>query len=338
MPAVHSLAGRLAEHTARHDLRSRWFGVGRSVIAAAQLSVLLLTPLKALLVPVVGMGEFPRCDTVRAASALCLGGDAVGAEPRRWLLIVVLLVAASGYRPRWTVIPHAWAAYSVAVSISVPDGGESVGMIMCFLMIPIGLADRRTWHWQRPESALAPSWRTVSLAAFLAIRVQIAYLYLDSALSKFGVADWANGTAEYYFLRDGMFGVSRPWDGVLLWMSKSPLVVVSLTWGALLIEIAIGVCLLSSGRRRKVGMVLDIVLHGSIILTMGLWSFALAMIGSAIVCATPDRRPAEPVAVGSGSDTGSDIAGARADAAGRAADPCPECGAHAPSAAAVSPV
>lgn len=282
---------RVADMVGGHDLRSRWFGVGRSVIAIAELSVLLLTPMKALLVPVVSMGDFPRCNSVRAASALCLGGASVNDEVRRWVLVAVLLAVASGYRPRWTAIPHAWATYSIAVSIAVPDGGESIAMIMCFLMVPIALADDRTWHWQPPTSTLSPSWRALSFVAFLAIRVQIAFLYLDSAISKFGVADWANGTAEYYFLRDNMFGVGAPWDSLLLWLSKSPLIVVALTWGALLIELAIGICLLSSHRRRRAAMVMDIVLHGSIVLTMGLWSFALVMIGSSIVCATPDQAP-----------------------------------------------
>ncbi|WP_414167356.1 sporulation-delaying protein SdpB family protein [Streptoverticillium reticulum] len=290
MPAVQSLADRLAERTARHDMRSRWFGAGRTVIAVAQLSFMLLTPVKALLVPVVGLGDYPHCNSVRAASAMCLGDTGVGPEAQRWLLIVILAVAASGYRPRWTAIPHAWATYSIAVSIAVPDGGESVAMIMCFFMIPIGLADDRTWHWQQPTRELAPSWRTLTFVAFLAVRVQIAYLYLDSAISKFGVADWANGTAEYYFLRDNMFGVGKPWDGLFLTLSKSAFVVVALTWGALIIEIAIGVCVLASDRWRKAGLAMDIVLHGSIILTMGLWSFALVMIGSAVVCATPEGR------------------------------------------------
>ncbi|MCC2277760.1 hypothetical protein LKL35_20390 [Streptomyces sp. ET3-23] len=289
-PAVQSLADRLAARTARHDMRSRWFGAGRTVIAVAQLGFLLLTPMKALLVPVVGMGDYPHCNSVRAASALCLGSSGAAHEAQRWLLVVIVAVAASGYRPRWTVIPHAWATYSIAVSIAVPDGGESVAMIMCFLMIPIGLADDRTWHWQQPTRELAPSWRTITFVAFLAVRVQIAYLYLDSAISKFGVADWANGTAEYYFLRDNMFGVAKPWDGLFLALSKNALVVVALTWGALVIEIAIGICVLASDRWRKAGLAMDIVLHGSIILTMGLWSFAMVMIGSAVVCATPEGR------------------------------------------------
>ncbi|WP_438290869.1 hypothetical protein [Streptomyces sp. HUAS TT7] len=71
MPAVRNSVQEMADRLA-----------GRTVIALAQLSVLLLTPVKALLVPVVAMGEYPRCDSVRGVSALCLGGDALGMEPR----------------------------------------------------------------------------------------------------------------------------------------------------------------------------------------------------------------------------------------------------------------
>ncbi|MEV4448502.1 MULTISPECIES: hypothetical protein [Streptomyces] len=35
------------------------------------------------------------------------------------------------------------------------------------------------------------------------------------------------------FLRDNMFGVAKPWGGPLLTLSKYPLIVVGMTWGAL---------------------------------------------------------------------------------------------------------
>jgi antimicrobial peptide system SdpB family protein len=319
-------AAHVAGRTARFDLRTRWFGTGRTVLAAAQLSVLLFTPLKALLVPVLGMGHYPRCDGVRAASAVCLGGDAVGDEARRWLMAAILLLVASGYRPRWTALPHLWVAYSVAVSISVPDGGESIGMIVCFLITPIALADDRTWHWTPARRDQGPSRRVVTCVCFLALRAQIAYLYLDSAISKFGVADWANGTAEYYFLRDNMFGVGQPWSSLALWASTYAVVVVAMTWGALLTEIAIGVCVLAKGPWRKAGMVLDILLHGSIVLTMGLWSFAFVMIGSSVLCATPvDAHRERKGARGPGTATGTAPSGTE-DGAGTSGVPAGEAG------------
>jgi antimicrobial peptide system SdpB family protein len=280
----------LATHVENWEPRSVWFGCGRSILAIAELSVLVFTPIKALLVPAIGMGEAPRCDAVRAASLLCVGGHVVGLEACRWIMIAILVVAASGYRPRWTVLPQAWTVYSIAVSITLPDGGESVAMLMSALIVPICLADDRVWHWQRPVTTAASSWLTVSFVAIWAVRTQLAFVYADSSLSKFGVADWANGTAEYYFLRDNMFGVDGPFAGLLLSMSKSVPVVIGMTWGALIVELVIAICLLSSDRWRKVALLLDISLHAMIILTMGLWSFASVMIGSAVVASTPNMR------------------------------------------------
>ncbi|MER6069677.1 sporulation-delaying protein SdpB family protein [Streptomyces sp. NPDC001817] len=283
-------AARLQRGLSAFDFRSRWFGVGRALICFAELTVVLITPSKALLTPVLTISNGARCGGVRAASAYCLVGGTSHAEYARWILVAVLLVAAVGYRPRWTAIPQLWAIYSIAVSITVPDGGESVGMIMSLLMLPILLTDNRTWQWSPPTKPLSPSGHAVAYAAFWVVRLQLAYIYLDTAISKFGVADWANGTAEYYFLRDNMFGVAKPWDGLLLALSKYPVIVVGMTWGALVVELLIAVCILGSDRWRKVGLVLDILLHGSIILLMGLWSFALVMIGCSVVASMPLLR------------------------------------------------
>ncbi|GHD66008.1 hypothetical protein GCM10010317_066660 [Streptomyces mirabilis] len=287
---IEEQAARLQLRLSTFDFRSRWFGVGRSLICFAELTVVLITPSKALLTPVLTVSDGARCEGVRAASAYCLVGGTSHAEYARWILVAVLLVAAVGYRPRWTAIPQLWAIYSIAVSITVPDGGESVSMIMSLLMLPIVLTDNRRWQWSPPVKPLRPSGHAVAYAAFWAVRLQLAYIYLDTAISKFGVADWANGTAEYYFLRDNMFGVAKPWGGPLLALSKYPLIVVGMTWGALVVELLIAVCILGSDRWRKVGLVLDVLLHGSIVLLMGLWSFALVMIGCSVVASMPLSR------------------------------------------------
>ncbi|MGV9881035.1 hypothetical protein [Streptomyces sp. NPDC003006] len=38
-------------------------------------------------------------------------------------------------------------------------------------------------------------------------------LHLQSGIGKFGVADWLNGSAEYYVLRNPVFGVAEPFAG-----------------------------------------------------------------------------------------------------------------------------
>ncbi|MGW5481533.1 hypothetical protein [Streptomyces sp. NPDC004008] len=199
----------------------------------------------------------------------------------------MLLVAAVGYRPRWTAVPQLWAIYSIAVSITVPDGGESVGMIMSLLMLPIVLTDNRTWQWSPPTKPLAPSGHAVAYAAFWAVRLQLACIYLDTAISKFGCRRLGQRHGGVLLPARNMFGVANPWDGPLLALSKYPLIVIGMTWGALVVELLIAVCILGSDRWRKVRLVLDILLHGSIILLMGLWSFALVMVGCSIIASMP---------------------------------------------------
>jgi antimicrobial peptide system SdpB family protein len=280
------------ERTARRfDPRSPWFGWGRSVIALAHALTLALTPPAYLMPPVIDQGRPPQCGGVRAVSAYCLGGDSVGQEWRRWLMVAVLLLVASGYRPRWTVVPHAWITFSIGVSISLPDGGEAIARIICLLIIPMGLADDRVWQWKQPTTPLRPATRGMAFAAFLGVRLQLAVLYMQSGVSKWGVPDWLNGSAEFYILRSPLFGVAGPLKPVLLWMSDNSLVVAAMSWGAILVEIVIAVFLLSPTRWRRIAFGCDLALHVGIIATMGLWSFALIMMGSAAIAAAPDSLP-----------------------------------------------
>ena len=203
-------------------------------------------------------------------------------------MVAALAVVASGYRPRWTVIPHLWIAYSIGNSIALPDGGESVAKIVTLLIIPMGLADDRIWHWARPGSRPRPTLVSISFICFLAVRAQIAGIYLDSAISKLGVADWVNGSAEYYFVRGNLFGVAHPFSGAFLALTRNAVITASMTWGAIVIEIVIALCLLATRRWRRVGFAMDLALHGMIIVSMGLWSFGLIMIGSSCIAAMPD--------------------------------------------------
>lgn len=280
----------------RFDPRSVWFGCGRTIIALAHLITLALTPSAALLHPLLGEQPYPHCAGVQAISTYCVGGDAVSQEWRRWIMVALLALVASGYRPRWTVWIHAWIAYSIGVSTALPDGGEAIARIVCLLLILMGLADDRRWHWQRPTTVLGPRRRGVAFAAFWALRVQLVILYLQSGISKFGVPDWLNGSAEYYVLRDPVFGVAKPFAAPLLNMSGNGLLVSAMTWGAIIIEVVIAALLIGPERWRKLAFQMDVLLHGAIIATIGLWSFSLIMIGAAAVAATPERvELADPV-------------------------------------------
>ena len=66
-----------------------------------------------------------------------------------------------------------------------------------------------------------------------------------------------------------------------------PAVTVGATWGAAIAEIVIGVLILCGARSRSIALVLCVALHGTIIITMGLWSFGLIMIAIVGIAAMP---------------------------------------------------
>jgi hypothetical protein len=121
-----------------------------------------------------------------------------------------------------------------------------------------------------------------------ALRLQIAYLYFDSAIAKMGVADWQNGSAFYYFVRDKMFGSAGPLSPIWMWISEQSLTTLAITWGTIVIELAIALFTLLDALWRMAAFRLCLTLHALILLSMGLFSFSLVMAAIAALIATPN--------------------------------------------------
>jgi len=276
--------------TVNFELRSPWFGLGRTVLAVGQLTLLIFTPTSALMVQVLGRPSAPYCDGVKVASLYCSLGSVTGIEVVRWVMVAVLLVVAIGWRPRWSVLPHAWVAFSINQSIALPDGGDSVAQIMTLLILAGGLLDDRKWHWSWPTEPVSPSARGYGFAIWTLLRLQLAGIYLNSGIAKFGTESWVAGSAEYFVARDKSFGASGIIAPVLLWITGEPWGAAALTWGPIVIECAIAFFIFGGPRMRLLALSGAIVLHAGIIVTMGLWSFGLIMIGTVIVATNLSYR------------------------------------------------
>ncbi|WP_259179157.1 sporulation-delaying protein SdpB family protein [Mycetocola sp. BIGb0189] len=263
---------------------------GRTILAFAQLSVLLLTPAWALTVP-VGGGAEPSCSGAFTISAYCIGGGSpTGFSTGRVISIVILLLVALGWRPRWTAVPHAWVTISFLHATSLPDGGEAVLAATTILLIPLCLADGRKWSWpaRLEPGSREPLKRSDGIAAAIqwVLRSQIAGIYLHSALAKLGVADWINGSAMFYISRQHFFGATGFVGDLLKSVTNVPLGTAALTWGTIIIEVLIAVLILGTTPLRRVSVILAIVLHVGIIIALGLWSFGLIMCGAVIIAAS----------------------------------------------------
>lgn len=291
----------------RADYRGLWFAAGRSTLALATASELIFTHPAALFTR-VGPVRGPLC-APHSASLFCLGQPHDYLDARRWIAIAALLLVASGYRPRLTAIVHLWIVFSVSTSVTLPDGGDAIALIVVLLITPMCLADPRRWQWSAVCTRMTPTGRALAYLSFWALRLQIAYLYADSAIAKMGVADWQNGSAFYYFVRDKMFGSAGVTAPLWLWLSNHAVTTLAVTWGTIVLELAIALFTLLDAHWRMIAFWLCAVLHTLIFLSMGLFSFSLVMVGAAALAATrltnPPPRPLsalrESVHAGSGA-------------------------------------
>jgi antimicrobial peptide system SdpB family protein len=282
---------------ARFDFRHNTYGIGRSLLALATFSALVTTPAGALFPPVLGRPQAPACGGVTAISGFCLGPGSVGLDARRLVLAALLIPVIIGWRPRYFGVLHWWVTFSFVSSIALPDGGDSVALIMSGLLIPLTLADGRTWQWTRASvrNSLSPGVAAFCFVTVMALRIQVAGIYFNASVAKFGVAQWADGTALYYWLNNRTFGLWEPLRQLAEPLLGNALFLGALTWSVLLIELSLGLAIFWPQRVRSKVFWLGIALHTGIALCMGLVSFALIMFGALVLALRPiEERTAIP--------------------------------------------
>lgn len=278
------------------------YGLARTLLALGTLGTLAFSSTSTLFRPVATQGTYPVCKSLMRAGVFCLAPEN-GLTAARWLCVAVLLLVAAGWRPRWTALPHAWVSFSVFTEIAIPDGGDQITSVLSALLALTALGDPRRWHWRRlPEGAAARHRRAVLLGTtgLVLARLQMSFLYFQSSVAKLPHAEWADGTAMWYWGHSLMFGAPGPLQPLVDPVLASPVGVALLTWTPLAIEICLAASLLLAQRWRWRVFAAGVLFHLSIAVMMGLWSFALAMIGGLVVLCFPlgshlDITPPEAV-------------------------------------------
>lgn len=280
--------GEWVESRTAHTPWGSMLGLGRTVLAMGTLGTLLLTPTRILLSPLAGGVQPPVCTGIEQASLWCLTGDG-NAELARWISIAILLVVASGWRPRFTGILHWWVCWSFIAVVSVQDGGDQITADLALLLIPITLADPRVWHWNPgPARVSASSWRNlISYGALFLIQVQVAVLYFQAAFAKISVPQWADGTAIYYWFHDPVFGLPPYLSFVTDAVSANGTVLTIVTWGSIALEALIAFAIFLPRPTRLMILPFALLFHDLIALFMGLASFDFAMNAALILYLTP---------------------------------------------------
>jgi antimicrobial peptide system SdpB family protein len=127
------------------------------------------------------------------------------------------------------------------------------------------------------------------------VRVQVAAIYFHAAIAKFGVEDWVDGTAVYYFSMHPMLGASGTVLSLLRSILETGVGVAALTWGTLMLEYLLSAALFMPQRYWRPLLALGIAMHAGIIVLHGLFSFAVVMFGALVLFLRPmDRTFALP--------------------------------------------
>ena len=267
------------------------YGLARTILAIAMMMTLAFNDVSIFFRPISGRETFPLCEG--AVSLFCtVPSDLTYLNVLRWVCVLVLLIVASGWRPRITAIFHLWIAYSMQVSAVTLDGGEQVNLVMTLLLLPIALTDSRKWHWTKVEnnSDALPNntinQRIIAIVSFHAIRFQIAILYLHSFIAKLFEETWIDGTAVYYFLQDPMVGLPP-----FLWNIVEPILtssaVVIPTWGTLILQMFLFGAFFAPKRHWKYYLMAAMFLHELIAVMLGLISFSMSMSAALILYLIP---------------------------------------------------
>ena len=287
--------GRKARHWA--EAQTPWtnvYGVARSLLAIGTAATLLFNDSTILFRPASGITQTINCANLSRVGVFCLLPAHL--EVARWAAVLILLVVASGWRPRITGLLHWWVAYSLQTSALVLDGGDQVTAVLTLLLLPVTLTDSRRWHWTTPPARVdAPLTlkstlsRLCALFALVVIRIQVSGIYLHAAVSKMSINEWIDGTVLYYWFTDPLVGLPSWLSPLLLPVATSPLVAL-LTWSALLVELLLFMGLVMPKKAWSALLVAGIAFHGGIALAMGLISFGTAMTAALILYLRPREQ------------------------------------------------
>jgi antimicrobial peptide system SdpB family protein len=259
------------------------YGLARSLIATATLSLLFFNPPELLFTPTPAHPSGMRCEGVGRFGLWCVVGDTPhGQAAVRWVAVLVLAICASGWRPSWTCLPQWYITTSLGMVLPAPSGGDYVAQIMTMLLLPLALGDARRWHWGAPH--LGPRWAGAADAALLAVRVQLSIVYLTATAAKVAQSEWRDGSALPAALMDPAVGlppgVARLAQPLLNSIAGS-----AATWTVLGTEAVLAALILAPLAYRRLALALGIALHGLIGVLLGLPTFALAMIAALMLSA-----------------------------------------------------
>jgi antimicrobial peptide system SdpB family protein len=268
---------------------SNKIGVARTVLAMGTLFTLLFNDINLVIQP---LGDYANREIHVIFSEYgifqILKNNLVLAK---LICIVILIITASGWRPRITGLLHAWVAFSVVSAFMVIDGGDQITSVLTLLLIPICLVDDRKWHWSSKKADetndLQKHAGIIAAISYFFIRLQVAFIYFHAGVGKMDVEEWVNGTAIYYWSNSTIFKMPGWMESWLPTLFENATFMTLSTWGVMAFELLLFLGLAIQNKWRPLLMKAGILFHFGIVLLYGLFSFFFAMTGALILYLGP---------------------------------------------------
>lgn len=281
LTALTRAGENLARFLQAHVVWTNVYGLARTLLALGTLLTLMFNSSHVLFREGAGFEDRISCRGVAAYTFFCWFPEE-GLEVGRWLAIVILCVIASGWRPRLTALPHWFLSLSLHATGRVIDGGDQVTAVLTLLLLPIALTDPRRWHWEAPPTTAPLCHNLLAWSALLAIRVQVAVIYVHAAAAKFAVPEWADGSAMYYWLSSRYMGLPDYLHAIFAPLLTSSFVAV-ITWGVIILELMLAAALVMSPGLQRIMFGMGVLFHVAIAVFMGITSFAIAMLAALVL-------------------------------------------------------
>ncbi|MCC8907432.1 sporulation-delaying protein SdpB family protein [Curtobacterium sp. GD1] len=250
--------------------------IARSLLFAGVALTLLVNPVTVLFTTSSVQPVAPVCDAYNAWTLFCIANDSL--DLARVIAAVALILCATGFVPWLTAVPGAFLVLSFAMTTTLGDGGDQLYGILALLLVPVSITDWRLSSW-RPviDRRFEEQRAAIAVVGWFMIRAQIFIVYLEAAVGKLAVPEWANGTAMYYWLRSPTFGPGELLAPFVQFATSVPVIAALATFGTIALEFLLAIGPLIAARARPALLFLGLGLHGAIALLMGITSFSIVM-------------------------------------------------------------
>ncbi|MEU7384464.1 MULTISPECIES: HTTM domain-containing protein [unclassified Streptomyces] len=170
-----------------------------------------------------------------------------------------------------------WAFFTAVLALVTGLGKLDTGWAL--LLWGFVFAQLAWWPVRRhgtgePRTVMELAGNVVHAGAMFVIAAQVCLIYAVSGWYKIQGSFWQNGTALYYVLH---LDDVTPWPALSHAIANSSLIVLLLTYGTVIVEVAFAFTLFNS-RVRTVMVAIMVSMHVGIGILLGLPFFALAMI------------------------------------------------------------